>query len=95
MMDKTTLTDKGIDGTLKRDFVFLRIDVDKSTDLARLYRISGTPSSWFIESSGKRIGEIPGYVKTADYGRILEYIRGKHYNQTDLQSYMQKASAKK
>ena len=62
-MDRTTLADKEIAATLKRDFVFLRVDADRSAKLARLYRLTGTPSSWFIDPAGKRIGEIPGYVR--------------------------------
>ncbi len=93
LMDGKTLADKEIDAMLKKDFVYLRIDVDKSEDLGRLYRISGTPSSWFLESSGKRIGEIPGYVDAKNYRRILEYMKGKIYNQMDLSAYMKKASA--
>jgi thioredoxin-related protein len=93
IMDRSTLSDKEVDGILKKDFVYLRIDVDKSRDMGDLYRITGTPSSWFLESSGKRIGEIPGYVKAKEYKHILEYVKGKHYREMDLQAYIKKASA--
>jgi len=95
LMDGKTLASKEIDAMLKKDFVYLRIDVDKSTDLGRLYHISGTPSSWFLESSGKRIGEIPGYVEAKNYGYILQYVKGKIYNKMDLQAYLKKTSAGK
>ncbi len=95
MMDGKTLVDKEIAAMLKNDFVFLRVDADKSEDLTRLYRISGTPSSWFIEASGKRVGEIPGYIETRDYKNILAYMKGKLYNEMDLQTYLKKASARK
>jgi len=95
LMDGNTLADKEIDAMLKKDFVYLRIDVDRSTDLGRLYRISGTPSSWFLESSGKPIGEIPGYIAAKNFRRILEYVKGKLYNQMDLSAYLKKTSSAK
>ena len=49
LMDKDTLSDKDVSAMLKRDFVFLRIDTDKSDELSTLYRIEGTPSSWFLD----------------------------------------------
>jgi thioredoxin-related protein len=94
LMDGNTLADKEIDAMLKKDFVYLRIDVDRSTDLGRLYRITGTPSSWFLESSGTRIGVIPGYVEAKSYRRILEYVKGKLYNQVDLPAYLKGSAGK-
>ncbi len=95
LMDSKTLADKEIDATLKKDFVYLRVDLDKSTDLQKLYQITGTPTSWFLESSGNRVGAIPGYVDAKTYRRILEYVKGKIYNQMDLQAYLKKAPAGK
>jgi thioredoxin-related protein len=95
LMDNKTLADKGVAATLNKDFVFLRVDVDKSEDLGRLYHVSGTPSSWFLESSGKRVGQIPGYIETGDYKRILDYMKGRHYMEMDLQAYLKKASSRR
>jgi thioredoxin-related protein len=95
VMDKNTLADGDVSATIKQDFVFLRIDIDKSKDLARLYRITGTPTSWFLEPTGKRLFEAPGYIPKSDYRTILEYVKGKHYDSMDLMAYMKKASNRK
>jgi thioredoxin-related protein len=95
LMDKKTLADKNVSAAVNRDFVFLRIDVDRSIDLARLYRITGTPSSWFLESTGKRLFEAPGYIEKSEYTAILDYVKGKHYNEMDLMAYMKKTSGSK
>ncbi|OPY68107.1 MAG: Thiol:disulfide interchange protein DsbD [Syntrophorhabdaceae bacterium PtaU1.Bin034] len=94
LMDRNTMADREIDAILKKDFVFLRIDADKS-DLSRLYRITGTPSSWFLESSGKRIFEAPGYIQKPLYKKVLEYVKDKHYNEMDLQTFLKKTSDRK
>ena len=94
-MDRTTLVDKEVDTMLKKDFVFLRVDTDKSRELTRLYRISGTPSSWFLDASGKPLGEMPGYIKAKDYKKILEFVKGKYYARMDLQQFLEKGPAGK
>lgn len=90
VMDKETLANSEVAGMIRRDFVFLRVDVDKSAELSRLYRVTGTPSSWFLDSSGKRILEAPGYIQGPVYKKVLEYIKGKHYNNMDVQTYLKK-----
>jgi|WetSurMetagenome_2_1015567.scaffolds.fasta_scaffold500805_1 thioredoxin-related protein len=94
LMDKTTLSDKGIESTLQKDFVYVRVDTDKSADLKRLYEVPGTPSSWFLESSGKRIFQAPGYVEKGNYKILLDYIKEKHYKDTDLETYFASRSKK-
>ena len=95
MMDKDTLSDKEITAVLKKDFVFLRVDTDNSEDLAMLYEIRGTPTSWFLEPSGKPIRQFPGYIQKGDYKTLLAYVKGKHYKETDVMSYFKKTANRK
>jgi thioredoxin-related protein len=95
LMDKETLADKDVGSALRKDFVFLRVDTDRSTDLALLYEIRGTPSSWFLEPSGKRILQAPGYIPRDDYRTLLEYVKGRHYKDTGIQAYFKKAARQK
>jgi len=90
LMDKDTLSDKDVSAMLKRDFVFLRIDTDKSVELSTLYRIEGTPSSWFLDSTGKRILEAPGYIQKPLYKKVLEYVRGGYYASMTIESYLKR-----
>jgi thioredoxin-related protein len=95
IMDRETLADREIASTLRREFVVLRVDTGRSPDLSMLYRVYGTPSSWFLEPSGKRIFQAPGYMPKKDYKTLLEYVRGKHYREMDVQQYFDKASRSK
>jgi thioredoxin-related protein len=92
IMDRETLADKEIAAMLNKDFVFLRIDTGRSADISALYRVYGTPSSWFLESSGKRIFQAPGYMPKRDFKTVLNYVKGKHYKQMDIEEYFEKAS---
>jgi thioredoxin-related protein len=90
MMDRSVLGDTEIETLLKKDFVYVRIDVEKTTDLARLYGVRGFPSSWFLEPSGSRIVEVPGYVQKSLFKKVLQYVKGGHYKTTDVNDYLKK-----
>ena len=90
MMDKEVLGDKEIGTLLKRDFIYVRIDGEKTTDLAKLYGVRGFPSSWFLEPSGARIVEAPGYIQKPLFKKVLQYVSGGHYRTTDVNAYLKK-----
>ena len=90
MMDRSVLGDAEVETILKKDFVYVRIDVDKTEDIAKLYGIRGYPSSWFLEPSGARIVEIPGYVEKALFKKVLQYVKGRSYKTSDVNDYLKK-----
>ena len=55
----------------------------------------GTPSSWFLDAAGKRIFEAPGYIQKPLYEKLLEYVKGKHYKDMDVEAYLKKTSDQK
>jgi len=89
-MEKTTLADKDIEAILKKDFVFVMADVEKRSDLLKTYPIRGTPTSVFLDPSGKRLLSIPGYIGKSDFKMTLEYVRDGHYKTTDFVEYRKK-----
>jgi len=90
MMDRSVLGDTEIETMLKKDFVYVRIDVDKTTDITKLYGVRGYPSSWFLESSGARIVEVPGYIQKSLFKKVLQYVKGGYYRTTDVNDYLKK-----
>jgi thioredoxin-related protein len=90
MMDKEVLGDKEIGNLLKRDFVYVRINAEKTEDIAKLYGVRGFPSSWFLESSGARIVEAPGYIQKPLFKKVLQYVSGGYYRTMDVNAYLKK-----
>ncbi len=90
MMDRSVLGDADIGSVLKKDFVYVRINVDKTDDIARLYGVRGFPSSWFLEPSGARVLEVPGYVDKSLFRKVLQFVKGGHYKSTDINAYLKK-----
>jgi thioredoxin-related protein len=91
-MDKEVLADKEMDGTLKKDFVFIRVDVDKKPGIAQKFSIRGYPTLTFLDPGGNDLGQIPGYIPKNDFKKLLTYVKGQHYKTTSFSDF---ASGKK
>jgi thioredoxin-related protein len=87
-MDHDVFDDKEISDTLKKDVVYLRIDVDKSPGAARTCGVWAYPTTLLLESTGKRITQIPGYVSKSDFRKILSYLKGKRYKTMGLGDFL-------
>lgn len=90
-MERDVLADREIAKTMKQSLVFVRIDVEIRSDLARKYGVRGYPTTCLLEPSGKPLIKIPGYVEKKEFRVILDYARGKHYKTIGLREYMKKA----
>jgi thioredoxin-related protein len=87
-MDRDVLNDKEINPVLKKEIVYIRIDVDKTTELASLYAIRGYPTISLLEPSGKRIAQVPGYIPKKEFKKILSFLKGKHYKTMTLREFL-------
>jgi thioredoxin-related protein len=87
-MDKNVLFDKEIKKTLSDETVYLRADVDKAKQLARLYNVRGYPTTWLLDPTGARIISIPGYIPKNDFKKVLEFLKGKYYKKTGLWEFL-------
>jgi thioredoxin-related protein len=88
-MDRNVLNDSDVSQILKRDFVYIRADIDKRPDLARKYQIRGYPTTILMESGGRTIARIPGYIPKKDFQKILAYLKGKHYRTMSLIDFLE------
>jgi thioredoxin-related protein len=93
-MDRTVLGDKEIAATLKKDFIYLRIDAEKNTDIARKNGVRGYPTTMLIESNGKKIDKIPGYIEKKRFKLILSYLKGKHYKTVGMREFLTTAESR-
>jgi thioredoxin-related protein len=89
LMEQGTLADKEITKILT-GFHVVKIPVEGNRVLAIRYRVNVFPTFWFLEGSGKRIVETPGYMDKPVFKRLLEYVKGNHYKTQDLYDFMKK-----
>jgi len=92
-MQKNVLNDRTIADSLKNDTVYVPVDVDKQETTALAYRVRGTPTTLVLESTGKRIVEIPGYMSKDDFKMLLAYVKGRHYKMMGFGEFLRSARA--
>jgi thioredoxin-related protein len=87
-MDRNVLSDKNIKKSLATDVVYLRINVDDKRETAARYNIRGYPTTYLLDPVGKRIAVIPGYMSKRDFGKVLAFLKGKHYRTTNIWDFV-------
>jgi thioredoxin-related protein len=87
-MDNDVLAEKDVSVALKKNTIYLRIDVEKREDLARFYGVRGYPTTTFLEPNGQKIIQIPGYIEKNDFKKLLTFIVGKHYKTTSIRDFL-------
>jgi thioredoxin-related protein len=87
-MDKKVLFDKEIKKILDEETVYLRVDVDKEKQTAKLYNVRGYPTTSLLDPTGNRIISISGYVPKKDFKKILDFLKGRHYKKMSLHEFL-------
>jgi thioredoxin-related protein len=88
-MDGQTLVSRKVVDYLKDGFVSVRVDAERSPQLARKYMVRGFPTAWFLTPEGKPISSVPGYLGPDDFSRVLRYFGGGHYRSKSLREYLE------
>ena len=73
-MDRTTFKDPAVVAALNRSFIPIRVDSERETAAAALFRVKGLPDLWFLAESGEVIGHRPGFLPPDQLMTILTAI---------------------
>ena len=92
-MKKETYTDPKVIRYMTDNFVAVMIDTEKLPSLARKYAVDSLPTLWFLDSRGKGLTSIEGYVGPEKLLRVLEYISTKAYEEVDYNTWLRKHSS--
>lgn len=99
-MDKTTYGHPDVRDYVARSFVTAKVDAEddrrRATYLGESrsyrqfadgFRISGYPTTLFLEPDGSLITQLPGYVKPEPFLDVLHYIGEGHYRTQSWEAY--------
>jgi thioredoxin-related protein len=104
-MDKTTYADPTVVEYMKTKFVAVKVNAESREAielpsgkidgrmLARSFGVTGYPSIWFLESDGKKINNLPGFVPPERFIHVLRYIGDGVYKSQSFKDYYAKATA--
>jgi thioredoxin-related protein len=105
-MQATTYQDTKILETMAKDFVAAEVDGDsynviklKDGDITEKgltlqYGVRGYPTTWFLESDGKKIAPVSGYLDAKQLQYILDFVRTNSNDKMSFQEYVAQQTLK-
>ena len=99
-MDNDTFADSTVMAKLDEDFLGAKVNIGSNREvmfdnnkiterqLAQIFRVRGTPNTAFVDTTGKVILGIPGYVSVDKFAMVLDYISGFWYNDLSFNEYV-------
>ena len=73
VMDGTTYSDPEVVSTVNREFVPVRVDIDRRPDISERYNRGGFPTTAFLSAQGESVWGAT-YIPPADMRRIMESV---------------------
>ncbi|MFW5861728.1 MAG: thioredoxin family protein [Spirochaetota bacterium] len=108
VMEDKTFSDPGVQKKLVRDYVAIRIDMQKNESIvydgktyapqqfSGMLGVEGLPTIVFMDKNGKFVTRIPGFVKADIFNVLLNYMKEECYTkQVTFKDYMKDKDCKK
>lgn len=101
-MDKETYSNEEVKSILNKNFVIVKVNAESNNkvsengeeiterELAKLYQVTGYPTTWFLESNHSRVAPLPGYVASEQFIPVLNYIGEGWHKSISFKEYMEK-----
>ena len=93
-MQRETYTDPRVIRFMDKNFMAVMVDTEKLPSLASKYQVESLPTLWFLDSRGKALTKIEGFVGPDKLLRVLEYVSTKAYDEVDYQTWVRKHPAR-
>lgn len=74
MFKDDVLSNRDVQKELNEHYIVLLVDINKNPDIATKYKVYGTPITQFLDSNGKEIYKIEGYVTGDEFLKDLREI---------------------
>lgn len=99
-MHKEVFPKQSVQDSLQKYYYPVRIDVESSKKvtfngeiltqqaLSRRFRVSGTPTTIFLDSKGKILGTQPGYLRSQIFDKLLAYVGTERYKKESFKKYL-------
>jgi len=101
-MDEETYSNEEVKSILNENFVIVKVNAESENkviengeeiterELAKLYQVTGYPTTWFLESNHSRIAPLPGYITAEQFIPVLNYIGEEWHKSISFKEYLEK-----
>jgi len=73
-MEDKTFKDPGVVASLNKDFVPIKVDIDRNKKVSEMFKIKSLPDTWFIAENTKILGHRPGYISPVQLKTLLKMV---------------------
>ena len=79
VMDKKTFRDPGVIKALNKNYLPVKVNVDKNKKLSNIFKINLLPDTWFLTENNEVIGNRPGYISPEQLKALLKMFLEDDY----------------
>jgi thiol:disulfide interchange protein len=72
VMERKTFRDPGVIKTLNKNYLPVKVNVDKNKKLSNIFKITLLPDTWFLTENNEVIGNRPGYISPEQLKALLK-----------------------
>lgn len=72
VMEEKTFRDPGVIKTLNKNYLPVKVNVDKNKKVSEIFKINLLPDTWFIAENNEIIGNRPGYISPEQLKALLK-----------------------
>lgn len=72
VMEDKTFKDPGVIASLNKDYVLIKVDVDRNRKISDMFRVRSLPDTWFIAENTEILGHRPGYIAPEQLKALLK-----------------------
>lgn len=90
MMEQQTYRDKDVAAFMTQNFVTVKVNSDLARDLSAAFMVRALPTIWFLDSEGKKIAPLPGFVPAEPFLLVLKFVQSKSYQNMTFSEYVEK-----
>lgn len=87
-MDAETFSDPRVIALLNEHFVPVAVDTDKERAPAQQFGVRSLPTFWFLESDGKPIDSLGGFVEAELFRHVLGFISSRSFEKMEFDAYV-------
>jgi len=87
-MNKEIFSQSDAADFINQNFIPIRVNSDNEQQLAAAYRVSGLPTTWFLDKNGEGILNIPGYLPKEMFVSYMKFIQTDSYQSMSFREFM-------
>jgi len=87
-MNKEIFSQSDAADFINQNFIPIRVNSDNEVQLAQAYRVSGLPTTWFLDKNGEGILSIPGYIPKEMFVSYMKFVQTDSYQNMSFRQFM-------